>query len=147
MIIEGDASDDFFFLGGGGGGWLIFLRHVSADRHVRLGHHVVVLGYDQDGGAWWRNSRSTVINDDASDIFFYVTSVLIVISGWVTETHPPRVKKRSSVSIQTIVVLFVLAQTVLAAINDTPCFISVVCNKLTTVWAPPPPPTTKNPAR
>ena len=64
MIIEGDASDDFFF-------FFFFLRHVSADRHVRLGYHVVVLGYDQDGGAWWRNSRSTVINDDASDIFFY----------------------------------------------------------------------------
>ena len=44
------------------------------------------------------------------------------------ETHPPRVKKKkkkkeSSISIQTIVVLFVLVQTLLAAINDTPCFI------------------------
>ena len=41
-----------------------------------------------------------------------------------------------SVSIQTIVVLFVLVQILLAAINDPPCFIWVVCNKLTTVWAP-----------
>ena len=54
-----------------------FLRHVSTDRHVRLGHHVVVLGYDQDGGAWWRNSRSTGINDDASDIFFFLRHVSI----------------------------------------------------------------------
>ena len=27
-------------------------------------------------------------------------------------------------------------KTLLAAINDTPCFMWVVCNKLTTVWAP-----------
>ena len=32
-------------------------------------------------------------------------------------------------------VLFVLVWTLLAAINHTPCFIWVVCNKLTTVWA------------
>ena len=38
----------------------------------------------------------------------------------------PRYKKKSSLSIQMIVVLFVLVQTLLVAINDT----------LTTVWAP-----------
>ena len=45
-------------------------------------------------------------------------------------------KKKSSVSIQTIVVLFVLVLSFLVAIKDMPCFIWVVCNKLTTVWAP-----------
>ena len=32
-------------------------------------------------------------------------------------------EKKSPVTIQTIVVLFVLVQTLLAAINDRPCFI------------------------
>ena len=48
----------------------------------------------------------------------------------------PGLKKKSSVSIQMIVVLFVLVWTLLAVINNMPCFIWVVCNKLTTVWAP-----------
>ena len=61
-------------------------RHGDADHHLQLevqlrhlqGHHVVVLGHDQDGGAWWRNIRSTmIIKDDASDKNNYVTSVLI----------------------------------------------------------------------
>ena len=37
------------------------------------------------------------------------------------ETHPPWVKKKSSVSMQMIAVLFVLVWTLLAAINDMPC--------------------------
>ena len=47
------------------------------------------------------------------------------------EIHLPWVKKKkrkkSSVSIQTIVVLFVLVSTLLAAINDTPCMFYLSC--------------------
>ena len=51
------------------------------------------------------------------------------------ETHPPRVKKRSSVSIQTILVLSELAEATWSFIKQTSDIIWVVCYKLTAVWA------------
>ena len=50
------------------------------------------------------------------------------------ETHPPRVKEEFRLDSNDYG--FVCASVNLAAMNDTPCFIRVVCNKLTAVWAP-----------
>ena len=54
------------------------------------------------------------------------------------ETHPPRVKKKkgSSVSIQTILVLFVLAQATWSVRKETSGIIWVVRYKFTAFWAP-----------
>ena len=48
------------------------------------------------------------------------------------ETRPPRVQKQQQSSVSWFKRLWYY---LCWSINDTPCFISVVCNKLTTVWA------------
>ena len=49
------------------------------------------------------------------------------------ETHPPLVRKKEFRLDSNDRGFISLVQTLLAAINDRPCFIRVVCNKLTTV--------------